>query len=166
MEWLFSWDSWGVFFQKHGLWLMFLSAFLSATVLPGNSEVVFMGLATPILLVEPSYVATPILTLLGVAVVGNSLGSISTYWLGRLFPAPLEKDRKTYWVVQKMQRFGSPVLLLSWLPVVGDIACAVAGWLRINSFWASIFIIIGKTVRYVFLLFLLSPVISTRDFLS
>ena len=166
MEWLFSWDSWAGFFQEQGLWLMFLSAFLSATVLPGNSEIVFMGLAAPILLQNPSYVSTPILSLLSIAVLGNSLGSISTYWIGRLFPAPLKRDKKIDWVVQKIQRFGSPILLLSWLPVVGDIGCAAAGWLRVNSIWAAIFILLGKIVRYVFLLFLLSPVISTGQLFS
>jgi membrane protein YqaA with SNARE-associated domain len=46
------------------------------------------------------------------------------------------------------RRFGPAALLLSWLPVVGDPLCAVAGWLRL-SFWPSVlFMAIGKFFRY------------------
>lgn len=49
-----------------------------------------------------------------------------------------------YWA----NRFGPVVLLLSWLPVVGDPLCAVAGWLRL-SFWPCVFYMaIGKFFRY------------------
>lgn len=46
-------------------------------------------------------------------------------------------------------RFGPPTLLLSWLPVVGDPLCAVAGWLRL-PFWPCVFYMaVGKCLRYV-----------------
>lgn len=48
-------------------------------------------------------------------------------------------------------------LLLSWLPVVGDLFCAIAGWLRLNFVTSSLFIFLGKMVRYVALLFLSTP---------
>ncbi|MDQ6587586.1 MAG: DedA family protein, partial [Haemophilus parainfluenzae] len=38
---IFSFSFLADFWQTHGLWLMFFSAFLSATILPGNSEIVF-----------------------------------------------------------------------------------------------------------------------------
>ena len=48
---IFSFSFWADFWQTHGLWLMFFSAFLSATILPGNSEIVFVSLAVPKVLV-------------------------------------------------------------------------------------------------------------------
>ena len=48
---IFSFSFWADFWQTHGLWLMFLSAFLSATILPGNSEIVFVSLAAPKVLI-------------------------------------------------------------------------------------------------------------------
>ena len=133
--------------QEHSLLLMFVSAFLSATVLPGNSEIVFVGLAAAILLPAEHYISAPILALLLSAVIGNSLGSLTTYWVGRWLP-------KVRWVFSKISQYGELTLLLSWLPVVGDLFCAVAGWFRLNWLSSLIYIIIGKTLRYLFLLYL------------
>lgn len=48
---IFSFSFLTDFWQTHGLWLMFFSAFLSATILPGNSEIVFVSLAVPKVLI-------------------------------------------------------------------------------------------------------------------
>jgi len=47
-----------------------------------------------------------------------------------------------------VRRFGAPVLLLSWLPVVGDPLCVAAGWLRLPWIAAFMFIALGKGLRY------------------
>jgi membrane protein YqaA with SNARE-associated domain len=47
-----------------------------------------------------------------------------------------------------LQRYGSPVLLLSWVPLIGDPLCVAAGWLRINAALATLFIALGKFARY------------------
>ena len=48
-----------------------------------------------------------------------------------------------------LRRFGPKALLLSWLPVVGDPLCAVAGWLRL-SFWPCVaWMAVGKLLRYI-----------------
>ncbi len=143
--------------QEHSLLLMFVSAFLSATVLPGNSEIVFVGLAAAILLPAEHYISAPILALLLSAVIGNSLGSLTTYWVGRWFPKAdfsHSNNKKVRWVFSKISQYGELTLLLSWLPVVGDLFCAVAGWFRLNWLSSLIYIIIGKTLRYLFLLYL------------
>ena len=143
--------------QEHSLVLMFVSAFLSATVLPGNSEIVFVGLAATILLPAEHYISAPILALLLSAVIGNSLGSLTTYWVGRWFPKAdfsHSNNKKVRWVFSKISQYGELTLLLSWLPVVGDLFCAVAGWFRLNWLSSLIYIIIGKTLRYLFLLYL------------
>ena len=143
--------------QEHSLLLMFVSAFLSATVLPGNSEIVFVGLAAAILLPAEHYISAPILALLLSAVIGNSLRSLTTYWVGRWLPKAnfrQSNNKKVRWVFSKISQYGELTLLLSWLPVVGDLFCAVAGWFRLNWLSSLIYIIIGKTLRYLFLLYL------------
>ena len=143
--------------QEHSLLLMFVSAFLSATVLPGNSEIVFVGLAAAILLPAEHYISAPILALLLSAVIGNSLGSLTTYWVGRWLPKAdfsHSNNKKVRWVFSKISQYGELTLLLSWLPVVGDLFCAVAGWFRLNWLSSLIYNIIGKTLRYLFLLYL------------
>lgn len=139
---------------EYSLYLMFASAFLSATVLPGNSEIVFMGLAAKIQLSSTAYFSLPILQLLAAATIGNTLGSLSTYWIARIFPAPnlSEQDSKVRYLLAKFQRYGTLLLLFSWLPIVGDLICVLAGWLRLNWGSSLIFMLIGKTLRYLFLL--------------
>ena len=144
------------FWQTHALCLMFVSAFLSATVLPGNSEVVFVALAVP-KLVLGSLFSIDILALVFFATLGNGLGSLTTYGIGRWMPNFDPKNHRTLWVTNQIKRYGAITLLLSWLPVVGDLFCAIAGWLRLNFVTSSVFIFLGKLVRYVALLFFSAP---------
>ena len=81
-----------------------------------------------------------------VATTGNVLGGLTTVWLGRRLPqAP---DGR---VVQWAQRFGSLTLVLSWLPVVGDALCALAGWLRWPWLPVILWVTLGKVLRYALL---------------
>ncbi len=154
MEWLLGLLS--NFWQTHALWLMFASAFLSATVLPGNSEIIFIVLAIPKLALG-TWLSTDIFLLIFMATLGNGLGSLTTYGIGRWLPQFRPKNHRTLWVMKQLQRYGSLTLLLSWLPVVGDLFCALAGWLRLNFIVSCFFIFLGKLVRYVALLFLSVP---------
>ena len=154
MEWLLGLLS--DFWQTHALWLMFASAFLSATVLPGNSEIIFIVLAIPKLALG-TWLSTDIFLLIFMATLGNGLGSLTTYGIGRWLPQFRPKNHRTLWVMKQLQRYGSLTLLLSWLPVVGDLFCALAGWLRLNFIVSCFFIFLGKLVRYVALLFLSVP---------
>ena len=47
-----------------------------------------------------------------------------------------------------LQRYGAKACLLSWLPVVGDPLCAVAGWLRLPFWPCVLYMAIGKFARY------------------
>lgn len=158
---LFSFSFWADFWQLHHIWVMFVAAFLSATILPGNSEIVFVALATP-KVVNGFDINEELIYLILVASVGNTLGSLTTYWIGYLLPPLTQKKTKTksiYWALEKLQRFGSVFLLLSWLPVVGDVLCAVAGWLRLNFYASAVCIFIGKALRYIGLLLITFPFI-------
>ncbi len=105
------------------LFSLFASSFLSATLLPGNSEVLLVALLL-------SGVSQPWLLVL-IATMGNSLGGLTNVILGRFFPL-----RKTSRWQEKatgfLNRYGAAALLLSWMPVIGDLLCLLAGWMRIS----------------------------------
>lgn len=117
------------------LWILFLSSFLAATLLPGGSELVLFGAIK----MHPELAWTAV----AVATTGNTLGGLSSYILGRVLPRgkPLKG-------LASVQRYGSPVLLLSWVPLIGDALCVAAGWLRVNAALAAAFIALGKLARY------------------
>lgn len=136
----------GLFFaDQNQLILMFASAFLSATLLPGNSEIIFSTLITQNMLINNPKLP---LALFLCATLGNSLGSLTTYAMARLVPAPQQTSAKMAWALTQTKKYGTLMLLLSWLPVVGDLLCGVAGWLRLNLWQSVLFITLGKGVRY------------------
>ncbi len=121
---------------------LFASSFLSATLLPGNSEVVLVamllsGLSQPWLLVL-------------IATMGNSLGGLTNVILGRFFPLR-EKSRWQEKAAGWLRRYGAATLLLSWMPVIGDLLCLLAGWMRISWGPVVFFLCLGKAIRYVLL---------------
>lgn len=128
------------------LWGLFASAFLSATLLPGGSEVVLA------LVAHEGSRELPLL--LAVATAGNALGAMSSWLIGRLLPAKRLEKAEYQRALERVQRWGSPVLLLSWLPVIGDPLCMAAGWLRVRWLPALVFITIGKAARYAAILLL------------
>ena len=126
-------------------WSLFLSALLSATLLPGSSEA--------LLLYQLAQGADPVLSVLS-AGAGNLLGSLVTYSMGRA--GNLALHRKWARIGQKelaraeawFNRWGLPILLLAWLPVVGDPLCLIAGLLRVHAGWFLVLVGIGKLGRY------------------
>lgn len=126
---------------------LFVSALLSATLLPGGSEAILLYL----------YARTDhgFWTLLTVASVGNTIGGMSSYLIGRIFPRYQARRKYTRQAIERITRYGPPALLLSWVPIVGDVLCAAAGWLRINWIVSALYIGVGKSARYAFLLIVL-----------
>ncbi|WP_430229177.1 YqaA family protein [Nitrosomonas communis] len=129
--------------EQSSLLALFTSSFLAATLLPGGSEAVLAG----VLMAYPELYSSA----LSVATIGNTLGGVSSYVIGRLLPDEKamrskmgNKTRGLEWVRQH----GAPILFFSWLPLIGDILCVAAGWLRIHWLWAVIFIAAGKFARY------------------
>lgn len=114
---------------------LFASSFLSATLLPGNSELVLLYM-----LHEAPALKWPALI---VATIGNTLGGMTSYAIGRVFPKPRE-GRAVAW----LRRYGPAALLLSWAPIVGDALCVASGWLRQNALAVAGFIAAGKFARY------------------
>ena len=119
---------------------LFASSFLSATLLPGNSEVVLVAMLL-------SGVSQPWLLVL-IATMGNSFGGRTNVILGRFFPLR-EKSRWQEKAVGWLKRYGAATLLLSWMPVIGDLLCLLAGWMRISWGPVLFFLCLGKALRYV-----------------
>jgi membrane protein YqaA with SNARE-associated domain len=122
--------------ESFSLGALFLSSFLAATLLPGGSEVVFAGVLTS--------GAASLWPALAVATVGNTLGGSSSYLVGRLVPQHKLGERALEWV----RRWGAPVLMLSWVPIIGDALCVAAGWLRLSLWESVLFMALGKFARY------------------
>jgi len=119
---------------------MFGSSFLSATLLPGNSEALLIAL-----LIAKK---TSVYGLLLAASLGNTLGGLTNILIGRLLPLKRQgrwHDTAMTW----LHRLGPAALLLSWLPVIGDLLCVLAGWLRFAWLPAMLFLAVGKTLRYI-----------------
>lgn len=121
------------------LWALFVASFLAATLLPGGSEAVLFA----VLKFNP-HQFWPALAL---ATLGNTMGGMSSYLIGRLIPA--HAGQKPLKGLNWIKRFGSAILLLAWVPLIGDPLCVAAGWLRINPWLAVLFMALGKFARYV-----------------
>ncbi len=121
--------------ETTSLWTLFASSFLAATLLPGGSEAVLFG----VLKLHPDQLWAA----LGVATLGNTLGGMSSYLLGRFIP-----QKTVMKGLERVQKYGAPILLLSWIPVIGDPLCVAAGWLRLNPWLSALYIAAGKFARY------------------
>lgn len=127
-----------------GLPAVFIVALVSATLLPMGSEPIVFA----VIKADPSLFWPAI----AVATVGNTLGGGISWLMGsgaalgyqRIKRAPPPHPR----LLAALQRFGPKACLLSWLPVVGDPLCAVAGWLRLPLGPCLVYMAIGKFARY------------------
>lgn len=112
--------------------------FLSATLLPGGSEAVLLAF----LAAQPESVWPALL----VITLGNTAGGMVSWWCGYTLPAWQRLENSDH--VKQVRHWGSPILLLSWLPFVGDFFCLAAGWLRLHWVACMGFMAIGKALRY------------------
>jgi membrane protein YqaA with SNARE-associated domain len=121
-----------------GLWGLLLASFLSATLLPGGSEALLWGF----LQLHPGEQSAA----LALATLGNTAGGMTSWWCGRVLPKWQRLESIPH--KDKVARWGSPVLLLAWLPLIGDALCVAAGWLRLHWLPCCAFMAIGKLARY------------------
>lgn len=125
---------------------LFVAAFVAATIVPFQSEIIFAALQVA--------GRVPVLWLIVVASIGNTLGALVNYYLGlgitrfegkRWFPAtPAQMARAEVW----FQRWGVWVLLVSWLPA-GDVMTVMAGVMRTPVWLFIVLVGIAKTTRYI-----------------
>ena len=126
-------------------WSLFLSAFISSTLLPGGSEL--------LLGYQVNEAPGRWVGLVAIATAGNLLGSMLTFalgwWAASRYPAKFLNQPNRVRASALLHRFGPFVLLLAWLPIIGDPLCLVAGWLRFNIGLSLLFIGVGKLFRYI-----------------
>jgi membrane protein YqaA with SNARE-associated domain len=125
---------------QHGLTSVFLISFASATLLPIGSEPAVFGY---IKLNPDAFWLT-----IAIATVGNTLGGVVDYGLGRGAKYAIAEHKGTRYFGW-LERFGPPVLLLAWLPAIGDPLCTLAGWLKLKFWPCVVYMAIGKFLRYV-----------------
>ena len=127
---------------------LFLSSFFAATLLPAQSEAV--------LAFQLTSNKNNLIYLIFVATLGNVMGSLVNWYLGKFclkykekkwFPIKvnqLEKGQKYY------REYGRFSLLFCWLPVIGDPITLVAGVLK-EPLWSFLILVtIAKGLRYIF----------------
>ncbi|MDQ5879607.1 MAG: hypothetical protein QG592_399 [Pseudomonadota bacterium] len=121
-----------------GLAGLFAASFLAATLLPGGSEALLFAFlrAYP----DQFWVALLLATL------GNTLGGMTSWACGRWLPK--WQGMAALPQLERVRRWGAPVLLLSWVPLIGDALCVAAGWLRLYWLPCALFMALGKFARY------------------
>ncbi len=131
------------------LWLLWISAFGAATLLPLQSEAVLLGLLS-----QTDYAPA---VLIAVASMGNILGSCVNWWLGvkaeqyknkKWFPV---SDQKLLKAQKIYQRYGYWSLLLSWTPIIGDPMTLIAGLMKENIVRFLLLVSVAKIGRYLFI---------------
>ena len=114
---------------------LFGASFLASTLIPISSEAaLFAVLKLHADLVWPA---------IGVATLGNTLGGMTTYLIGRYFGS-----KKPLTQLERVRRYGSPLLALAWLPFVGDALCLAAGWVKLNWVAVALWSAAGRFARY------------------
>ena len=124
---------------------LFIASFLAATIIPFSSELVLS------ILIANNYDLT---TSLIVASLGNWMGGLSSYLIGRLGSwdtiekyLRVKRDKILLWK-KKIDSWGGLLAFLCWLPVVGDPIAIALGFFRTNVLTVAIFMLVGKFVRY------------------
>ncbi|MCD8504100.1 MAG: DedA family protein [Burkholderiaceae bacterium] len=139
-----------------GLMALFVAGFVSSTLLPGGSEpllVAHLAQQSPAA-IWPT-VALAVLTV----GLGNTLGGLATYGMGRggrylwgRWRQEVDQGRQSHQKARHwLDRWGPWALLLSWIPIVGDPLCLVAGAMRLRFWPCALAIAVGKFARYVVL---------------
>ncbi len=130
---------------------LFIASFLAATVVPFSSEVVFSGMMLGGL--DPW-------KLIAVATLGNWLGGMSCYYLGKL--GKLEWIEKYLGVSKekldrftlKLHKYGDWFAFFSFLPGIGDVIAVASGYFRCRLWVVAISMLLGKFVRYIVWMYL------------
>jgi membrane protein YqaA with SNARE-associated domain len=119
-------------------------SFLAATVLPLGSEPALF------ILVRNGYSWLPVVA---IATAGNYLGACTTYYLGRQAARAIARrigaSTREHRAATYVQRYGQPIMLFSWVPLLGDALVAAAGAAAMPFAGFSVWVILGKALRYV-----------------
>lgn len=142
--------------EPAGPFALFAGSFLASTLLPGGSEAMLLYAVNTMPDNQTMYWF--------IATLGNSLGGMSSWligwWIAKRFPGRLLKEPKQRRAVERIAQRGAPVLLMSWLPIIGDPLCLAAGWSGTGVIPSILFITVGKALRYALLLGLFNGLVG------
>jgi membrane protein YqaA with SNARE-associated domain len=136
MEWLADYGYLGIF----------IGSFLAATLVPFSADLLLLGML---------YAGGNLITTITIASLGNWLGGLTSYWVGRagswnmierwfhISREKLEKQRS------RINRWRSWIALLTWLPIIGDVFAVGLGFYKINFGMSALLMLIGKTLRFI-----------------
>ena len=110
-------------------------SFLASTLVPISSEAALFA----VLKMHPDLLWSAI----AIATLGNTAGGLTTYLIGRYIGS-----KKPLSQLERVTRYGSPLLALAWLPFVGDALCLAAGWTRLNWVAVALWSAAGRFARY------------------
>ena len=124
---------------------LFIGSFLAATILPFSADVLLVGMLIG---------GGNGWLVVAIATAGNFLGGLTSYGVGRLGkwewierlgvkPETLAKQKS------KVDKYGSLVALLSWVPFIGDVLAVALGFYRVPFIPSAIYMVIGKAGRFV-----------------
>ena len=130
-----------------GLIGLFLGCFLAATVVPFSSDFLMVGVLIAGI--------NPVLAIV-VATAGNWLGGLTSYYIG--FIGKWDWIEKWFKVKEEtllkqkhnIDKYGSMLAFLTWLPIIGDIFAVTLGFYKVNFTKSAIFMLIGKGARFAF----------------
>lgn len=131
--------------EKLGLIGLFLGTFLAATVFPFSSDALYLAVLAA--------TKNPAGCLI-YGTLGNWLGGVTTYFLGRL--AKWSWLEKTFKVKEetlqkqkvKIDRYGVWLALVSWVPFVGDVIALALGFYKTPAVWTILLLLVGKAARF------------------
>ena len=134
---------------------LFIASFLASTILPFGSE----GIV--VLLVSQKF---NVFAVVLVATVGNFFGACTSYYIGlkgrglvekylRIVPEDIEKVERYF------LKYGSFVLLFTWVPIIGDVITVTGGLLRLKFWIFSVFVFAGKFLRYLAVAYLAGAIL-------
>ena len=131
--------------------ILFISAFISATLIPFGSEA---------LLIYDINQGYNIYLLVFFATIGNSLGSMVNYFLGLkgeefLIRKNLLKEKSILKSKKYFDKYGWVCILFSWVPIIGDPLTFIAGVLKFNLKLFILLVVIAKFSRYLFITLLI-----------
>jgi len=131
--------------------LLFAWCFLSASIVPFSSEPYFAGL----IINDYNFVAA-----ITIASIGNTLGGITTFWIGRksgeiLIQKFSDKKQKRFFKAQKtIEKYGAISMVLSWVPFLGDLIVLAGGIFKLPYTQSILWMSIGKTTRYIIIAYI------------
>lgn len=145
------------FLQQWGALGLFWGAFLAATVVPFSSDALFCGLVLAGTNPIECFVA---------ATLGNWLGGLTTFgigwlgkweWIERWFHVSPEKLQRQK---QRVDKWGPPLALFTWLPLLGDVLALALGFYKVKPLRCALFMLVGKGARFLVWLFLMGKMMG------